>query len=177
MSPLRAAGATRQADAAWAAAHAAPDPAVDGADRAADGLAPGRDPSGRFARGVPPRLWGGLLLAGFGTIAAIQPGPEARPPTQPPWADAASAVTVVLLLASAAALLAGRRWAFGPASYAAGGLTVLSALCPTWQHHQVGAWWVAQSVISAALLAGSLYARSQKAGDVLVGGCAREAVR
>ncbi|MDT3442303.1 hypothetical protein [Pseudofrankia sp. BMG5.37] len=113
---------------------------------------------------VRTRLWGAALVAGFAVIAAIQPGPEARPPTQPAWADVAAAVSLGLLAVAVTALLAGRRWGLGPATYGGAGLVALCALCPAWQHHQVGGWWVAQSLISTVMLGGSVALRARPDG-------------
>jgi hypothetical protein len=42
---------------------------------------------------------------------------------------------------------------------------VLSALCPTTDHHTLAAWWFGQLAISAGLLAGSLALRSRLRRD------------
>jgi hypothetical protein len=94
-------------------------------------------------------------------MAAIQPDREARPPTQPGWVDGATAGTLLLLLVAVGALLAGRRWGFCPATYGSAGLVGLSALCPAWEHHLIGAWWVGQSAVSIAMFAGSAIQRSR----------------
>ena len=43
------------------------------------------------------------------------------------------------------------------------GFVVISALCPVWDHHQVGSWWFGQSAISVAMFAGSMILRSRAA--------------
>jgi len=129
--------------------------------RAVARRAAGRAKRPRMA--VGPRLWGGALVAGFAVIAAIQPGTDVRPPTQPGWVDVASVLSLGLLAVAVAALLAGRRWGIEPATYGSAGLVALSALCPAWQHHHIGAWWVAQSVISTAMFGGSVALRYRPA--------------
>jgi len=130
----------------------------------------GRRPA--FAPGAArwSRRWGSALIAGLAMIGAAQPGPDERPATQPVWADAASAASLGLLGVAIVALVAGRRWGAGPAAYGAAGLVALSALCPTWAHHQVGAWWVVQMVVSAVMLGGSVTMRSRSARTEAHGG-------
>lgn len=110
---------------------------------------------------VSPQRWAAVMIAGFLTVVAIQPSADTRPPTQPLWADVAAVATLGLLSVASIALLCGRRWGFGPASYGSGGLFALAMLCPAWSHHQIGWWWVCQGAVSAVLFGGSLACRSR----------------
>ncbi|CAI7975919.1 conserved membrane hypothetical protein [Frankia sp. Hr75.2] len=107
------------------------------------------------------RLWAAALLAGFVTVAAIQPPREARPPTQPPWVDVVSAGALVLLAAAFVALLADHRWGFTLAVYGSAGFLLVSAVCPAWNHHQAGTSWIGQTGVATAMLLGSLVGRER----------------
>ncbi|KLL11913.1 hypothetical protein FrCorBMG51_07680 [Protofrankia coriariae] len=93
-------------------------------------------------------------------IEPVPDGPQAVDRT-PVLIGAIGDVTLVLLFVAFVALLAGRRWGLGAATYAGAGLVALSALCPASGHHDVAAWWFAQLAISVGLFAGSLVLRSR----------------
>jgi hypothetical protein len=117
---------------------------------------------GRMLRpAVVLRLWAAALAAGVTVGTVIEPVPDGPEPVAPPGIQIAGNATVILLLTAFAALLAGRRWGLGAATYGSAGLVVLSALCPTTGHHTLDAWWFWQLAISVGLLAGSMALRSR----------------
>ncbi len=157
-------------------------PAADKTDRAhgADDAvrSPGQEPEGwqgpvavrprrpAAAGAVRPvllRWWAVVLAVGVTVATMIEPvpdGPHAADST-PAWIGAIGDVTLILLFTAFVALLAGRRWGLGAATYASAGLVTLSALCPTSGHHDVAAWWFGQLAISVGLFFGSLALRSR----------------
>jgi hypothetical protein len=105
----------------------------------------------------------GRVAAGVGIawLVAYQLAASLEPVThQPePWYGVALAVAFMgLLAATAAGLIAQRRWGLVVSVAAAGFFTALSVACPVSGHHPFGAWWFGQMACALTMLGGSVAA-------------------
>lgn len=105
----------------------------------------------------------GRVAAGVGIawLVAYQVAASLEPVThQPePWYGVALGVAFMGLIgATAAGLIAQRRWGLVVSVAAAGFFTALSVACPVSGHHPFGAWWFGQMACALAMLGGSVAA-------------------
>src|SRR4051794_17517645 len=110
----------------------------------------------------------GWLAAGVGVawLVAYQVAGSLEPVThQPePWYGVALGVAFLgLLAATAAGLIAQRRWGLVVSVAASGFFTALSVACPVSGHHPFGAWWYGQMACALGMLGGSVAALSWSA--------------
>jgi hypothetical protein len=102
----------------------------------------------------------GRLAAGVGIawLVAYQVAGSLEPVTHKPepWYGVALGVAFLgLLAATAAGLIAQRRWGLVVSVAAAGFFTALSVACPVSGHHPFGAWWFGQMACATGLVASS----------------------
>ncbi len=110
----------------------------------------------------------GRVAAGVGIawLVAYQVAVSLEPVThQPePWYGVGLAVAFMgLLAATAAGLIAQRRWGLVVSLAAGGFFTALSVACPLSGHHPFGAWWFGQMACALAMVGGSLFALTRPA--------------
>ena len=105
----------------------------------------------------------GRLAAGVGIawLVAYQVAGSLEPVTHKPepWYGVALGVAFLgLLAATAAGLIAQRRWGLVVSVAAAGFFTALSVACPVSGHHPFGAWWYGQMACALTMLGASVAA-------------------
>src|SRR3954452_11733469 len=107
---------------------------------------------GRLAAGG-----GGAWLVAYDVAGSLEPVTH-RPE---PWYGVALGVAFLgLLAATAAGLIAQRRWGLVVSVAAAAFFTALSGACPVSGHHPFGAWWYGQMACALGMLGGSVAALS-----------------
>ncbi len=94
-----------------------------------------------------------LTVVGYLAATAVEPAPTGPQPVLPFWANALGYATLVVLLASWAALAGGRRSGLWLGAIAGGGLVGQVALCPALEHHLIAGWWWAQLAVFAGITA------------------------
>jgi len=111
-------------------------------------------------------IWLGVAwVIGYLAVGALEPATDHALPV---IAIVLAVAFHLLLLATAAGLIARRRWGLH-ASLAASGLFLAGTVaCPTTGHHTIGFWWLGQMAFSLALVGASLaalYGAERSAGD------------
>ena len=101
------------------------------------------------------------LALGVAWFVCYSIGTALEPQTSHPLPVIGVVLGVALLvgvLATAAGLVARRRWGLTASLASAGLLVASSVACPTTGHHGFGLWWFGQMAVSIALVAASVVA-------------------
>jgi hypothetical protein len=97
------------------------------------------------------RLTAAVTFTGLVVAGSVAPPADGPDPVLPWWAEAVNMATLVALLASWAALGAGRRTGLWLGALGGAGMTAAVALCPAVDHHVIAGWWWTQLAISMGI--------------------------
>jgi hypothetical protein len=96
-----------------------------------------------------------MWLVGYLAVGALEPVTHHALPT---IAIVLSVAFHLALLGAAAGLVARRRWGITASLGASGVFLAGTVACPSTGHHSIGVWWLAQMVVSIALVVANVVA-------------------